>query len=732
MDALLASFIILAGINACATAHPTQAAPATSPAAPSAPAPAAAGPAGPVPPIAAQKPFAVRAPHGAVRSDEYYWLRDDTRQNPEMLAYLASENAYTDAVMAPLSALKDTLYREIVGRIQQDDSSVPYLKRGYWYYTRFEAGKDYPIVARRKRTMGAPEEILLDENQLAAGKPYFHVGGWEVSPDNQWLAFLEDSVGRRQYTLRIKHLTNGEVLPDTVTGLSDDVVWADDNLTIWYVENDPVTLLTKRVKAHRIGGTAPDTVVYEEADDTYYVGVSRTRSEQYLCIGMYATLSSEQRCTETARPGELKLVAPRQRDFEYHADHLKGRWVITTNWDAPNFRIMTVPDGRLGDRARWKELVPHHDDVFIEDVELFDTFLAIDERSEGLRRIRVLDARGTSKFVASDEPAYTMALDVNAEPHTKWLRYTYASLTTPTTTYEVHADSDARKLLKREPVLGGYDPTLYVTERLWAPARDGARVPISVVYRKGFEKNGQGPLLQYGYGSYGHAMDPRFSVSLVSLLDRGLVYAIAHVRGGQELGRKWYDAGRLQNKRNTFTDFIDVTTFLVAQGYAAPNRVAASGASAGGLLMGAISNMAPEKYRVVLAQVPFVDVVTTMLDASIPLTTNEYDEWGNPEEREAYDIMLSYSPYDQLERKAYPAMFVGTGLWDSQVQYYEPAKYVARLRAKKTDDRKLVLRTNMDAGHGGKSGRFRRYAEAAEYYAFMLDQLGMSSATLPP
>ncbi len=669
----------------------------------------------------------MRAPHGAVRNDEYYWLRDDTRQNPEMLAYLTSENAYTDAVMAPLTGVKETLYQEIIGRIQQDDSSVPYLRHGYWYYTRFEQGKDYPIVARRKLSMSAPEEVLLDENQLAEGKPYFQIGDWEVSPDNQWLAYLEDSVGRRQYTLRVKHLTNGEVLADTVTGLSNDVVWANDNRTLWYVENDPVTLLTKRVKAHRVGTTTPDPVIYEEADDTYYVGVSRTRSEKYLCIGVRATLSSEQRCTEAAHPGVPKLIAPRLPDFEYHADHLKGRWVVTTNWDAPNFRVMTVGEGSWGDRTRWKGLVPHSDDVFIEEVELFDTFVAIEERSDGLLRLRMLDGKGKSEFVASDEPAYTMELDVNAEPGSKWLRYTYASLTTPTTTYEIHVDSDERKLLKREPVLGGYDPSLYVTERLWAPARDGTRIPISLVYRKGFAKNGAAPLLQYGYGSYGYSMDPSFSVSLVSLLDRGLVYAIAHVRGGQELGRKWYDAGRLQNKRNTFTDFIDVTGFLVAQGYAGANRVAASGGSAGGLLMAAISNLAAEKYRVVLAQVPFVDVVTTMLDASIPLTTNEYDEWGNPEQKEAYDYMLSYSPYDQIEQKAYPAMFVGTGLWDSQVQYYEPAKYVARLRAKKTDDHVLVLRTNMDAGHGGKSGRFRHYAETAEYYAFMLDQLGVSS-----
>ncbi len=710
-------------VSACTAARTNQAK-VTLDSKAAAPLPAAASTSpGPVPPSAAKRPFQVKAPHGAVRDDEYYWLRDDSRESGEVLAYLNAENAYTDAVMKPLSGLTQTLYQEIVGRIQQDDASVPYIKRGYWYYTRFEQGKDYPIVARRKQRMDAPEEVLLDQNKLAEGKGYFQIGAWEVSPDNQWLAFAQDDVGRRQYTLRVKNIASGETLPDAIVSTSGDVVWGDDNRTLWYVENDPITLLTKRVKTHRLGDAAADALIYEESDDSFYMSIARTRSEKYICIGVYATLTSEQRCTEARRPGTFKLVAARQPDFEYHADHLKGRWVISTNWNAPNFRIMTVAEGNWEDRARWKELVPHREDVFIEQVELFDSFLAINERSDGLRRLRTLDHKGKSKFVASDEPAYTMALDVNAEPGTKWLRYTYTSLTTPNTTYEVHADSDERKLLKREPVLGGYDPEQYQTERLWAPARDGTRIPISLVYRKGFQKNGTAPMLQYGYGSYGLSMDPRFFVSLVSLLDRGLVYAIGHVRGGQELGRKWYDQGRLQNKRNTFTDFIDVTGFLVAQGYAAKDRVAAMGGSAGGLLMGAIANMAPESYRVIVSQVPFVDVVTTMLDTTIPLTTNEYGEWGNPGQKEAYDYMLTYSPYDRLEAKAYPAMYVGTGLWDSQVQYYEPAKYVARLRAKRTDEHALVMRTNMEAGHGGKSDRFRRHAEVAEQYAFMLDQL---------
>ena len=678
------------------------------------------------PPVAAQRPHDVKAPHGAVRNDEYYWLRDDTRENPEMLDYLKAENAYADSVLAPLAGLKDALYNEIVARVKQDDASVPYLEDGYWYYTRFEAGKDYPITARRKGTMDAPEEILLDQNAMAEGKDYFQVGNWEVSPDGTKLAWAEDLNGRRQYTIKVKDIATGEVLDSVVTGTSGDMVWGDDNRTIWYVENDPETLLSTHVKTHVIGTPASeDKLVYTETDNSFYMGIGRTRSKQYICIGVGSTVSSEQRCTKAASPGEFTVVAPRERDVEYEAEHYAGRWVITTNWNAPNFRIMTAAEDALGSREGWKELVPHAGDVFIEGVELFDGYMAIGERSDGLRRIRILKDGGESQFVKSDEPAYTMGLSVNAMPDTPWVRYTYTSLTTPATTYEINVETGERKQLKQDPV-PGFDPTQYVTEGAWVPSRDGTvRIPVSIVYRKGFEKNGEAALLQYAYGSYGSSMDPGFSRLVPSLLDRGMVYAIAHIRGGQEMGRAWYDGGKLFNKINTFTDFIDVTDWLVANGYAAEDRVAAMGGSAGGLLMGAVANMAPEKYDAIISQVPFVDVVTTMLDPSIPLTTNEYDEWGNPEKKEFYDYMLSYSPYDQLAAKDYPAMFVGTGLWDSQVQYFEPAKYVARLRAKKTDDNLLVFRTNMEAGHGGKSGRFRRFAEAAEQYAFMLDQLGV-------
>ncbi len=681
----------------------------------------------------------VKSPHGAQRNDEYYWLRDDKRKNPEMLAYLNAENAYVDGVMAPLKPLENTLYDEIVGRIKQDDSSVPYRERGYWYYTRYATGQDYPIHARRPHvdgmgSMDVTEEILLDVNAMAAGKDYFSVGDWEVSQDNQLLAWADDAVGRRQYVIRFKNLATGEIYPDVITNASANVVWADDNKTLFYVENDPETLLTVRIKKHVLGTPATDdALVYEEHDDSFYMGIGRSRDDKYICISVESTVSSEMRCAKAADPREFVVLAPRERDVEYDADHLGGCWVIRTNAPgadgapASNFKLMTAADGSSS-RADWKEWVAHRDDVFIDGFELFDAFTAIAERSQGLERLRLLGADGSEEYVKADEPAYSMGLATNAEPDTEWLRYDYTSLTTPATTYELNTRTGERKLLKREPVIG-YDPAKYTTQRLWATARDGTRVPVSLVYKNGFENNGTAALLQYAYGSYGHSIDPGFNLPVVSLLDRGMVYAIAHIRGGQEMGRKWYDDGKLFNKKNTFTDFIDVSDFLVKEGYAAKDRVAAYGGSAGGLLMGAIANMAPDRYRVLLSQVPFVDVVTTMLDASIPLTTNEYDEWGNPEKKDCYDYMLSYSPYDNLKAQAYPAMFVGTGLWDSQVQYFEPAKYVARLRDLNTGTLPVLFRTNMDAGHGGKSGRFRRYRELSEMYAFTLEQLGVGGGT---
>ncbi|MGY4517359.1 S9 family peptidase [Lysobacter sp. HA18] len=695
----------------------------------------------PAPPDVAKKPHTVKAPFGAERNDEYYWLRDDKRKNPEMLAYLKAENAYVDAYMHRLKPVEDRLYGEIVGRIKQDDSSVPYRDKGWWYYSRFETGKDYPVHARRRDAQGisaasiqqandagdfANEQVLLDVNALAHGHEYYSVGDYAVSQDGRMLAYADDSVGRRQYVIRFKNLDTGEVYPDEVRNASTDIVWADDNRTVFYIENDPETLLTKRVKKHVLGApVAQDPVVYEEEDDSFYMGIDRTRDDRFICISVSSTVSDEMRFAPADDPREFAVFAPRERDVEYTADHYAGRWVIRTNeGGAKNFKLMTAPT-EARSRKEWKQWIATSDDVFIEEFEMFRDFTVIAERSDGLERLRVLKADGSQDYVKADEPAYSMGLATNAEPETDWLRYTYTSLTTPATTYEVNTRNGERNLLKQQAVIG-YDSSKYTTERLWATARDGTKIPVSIVYRKGFRKDGTAALLQYGYGSYGMSMDPGFNMPVVSLLDRGMVYAIAHIRGGEEMGRRWYDAGKLFNKKNTFTDFIDVTDALVKDGYAAKDRVAAYGGSAGGLLMGAISNLAPDRYRLILSQVPFVDVVTTMLDPTIPLTTNEYDEWGNPEKKDFYDYMVTYSPYDNLTKQSYPAMFVGTGLWDSQVQYWEPAKYVARLRDLNTSHDPVLFRTNMDAGHGGKSGRFRRYREFAEMYAFALDRLGVA------
>ena len=680
----------------------------------------------PTPPDVAKKPHVVKAPHGAERIDEYYWLRDDTRKDPAMLAYLDAENAYADALLAPHKPLQDKLYDEVVARIKQDDSSVPYMERGYWYYTRFETGQDYPIHARRKGSMDTAEEVLLDVNAMAAGKDYFAVGARDISQDNRLLAYADDSNGRRQYTIRFKDLATGKTLPDVIPGSSGSMAWADDNKTLFYVENDLETLLTTRVKKHVLG-TDPkhDPLVYEEGDDTYYMGIGRSRDDKYILIVLDSTVSNEVRYATTADPQAFAVLAPRERDVEYDADHFDGHWVIRTNADgAKNFKLATAADGSTS-RESWKDWIAHDPKVYIEGFELFDGFTAIAERSEGLERVRVLRADGSTDYVKADETAYSMGLDVNAEPGTPWLRYSYSSMTTPATTYEFNTANGERRMLKQQPVLGGFESSNYVTERVWVPARDGAKVPVSLVYRKGFQRDGHAAMLQYGYGSYGASMDPGFNLGIISLLDRGMVYALAHIRGGQEMGRGWYEDGKMFNKLHTFTDFIDVTRWLVDNKYANRNRVAAMGGSAGGLLMGAITNMAPDDYRVIVSQVPFVDVVTTMLDPSIPLTTNEYDEWGNPENKASYDYMLAYSPYDNLKQRDYPAIFVGTGLWDSQVQYWEPAKYVARLRDLDTGSRPVVFRINMEAGHGGKSGRFRRYRELAEQQAFMLDQLGV-------
>ncbi len=682
----------------------------------------------PVPPVATARPHEVRAAGGA-RIDEYYWLRDDERANPEVIGYLEAENAYKEAMLAHVAPLRERLYEEIVARIKQDDASVPYRKRGYWYYRRYETGQQYPVYARRQGSPDGAEQVMLDANELARGHDFYSIGALEVSHDDRYLAWAEDTVGRRQYVLRIKDLATGEVLPDRIGNTDGDMAWTADGRSVLYVEKDPRTLLGWRVRRHVLG-TDPggDALVYEQEDLSFYTGLATTKDDRYILILSDGTLTSEVRYAAAADPLlDFRVMVPREKGHEYDVDHLDGRWIVRSNWQAPNFRLFEAPDGGQGDRARWREVIGHREDAFIHGFEVFRDFIAVNERSEGLRRLRILGLDGETDFqVSSDEPAFTMSLDTNEEADTPVVRFVYSSLTTPATTYDFDVETGERRLLKREPVLGDFDPARYATEYRWATARDGTRVPVSIVYRKDTPRDGTAPLLVYGYGAYGYPIDPSFSLTLLSLLDRGFVYAIAHVRGGQELGRRWYDGGRLLQKRNTFTDFVDATRFLVAEGYGDSRRVFGRGGSAGGLLMGAVANIAPRDYRALLVHVPFVDVVTTMLDDSIPLTANEYDEWGDPSEQRYYDYMLSYSPYDNVSRQDYPALYVTTGLWDSQVQYFEPAKWVARLRARKTDTNPLLLRTDMEAGHGGKSGRFEQYREVAEEFAFLLDQAGLA------
>jgi oligopeptidase B len=689
--------------------------------------PFTAMPAAPSPPVAAVKPHVVESPHGN-RVDNYYWLRDDTRQNPAMLSYLGAENAYTDATMAPLKGLQEKLYAEITGRLKPDDSTVPWRKNGWLYYQRYDTGKEYPIYARRRGSMEAPEQVMLDVNELARGRDYFHIAEARVSPDGRYLAWLEDTVSRRQYTLRIKDLETGRALPDRVENLTESLAWTAGHGSVLCVERDPVTLLGMKVRRHVVNTDASkDEIVYRQPDTTFSTSVANTKDDRYVLIHSDSTLSTELRYADAADPRlKFQVFLPRERNHEYSADHLDGRWIIRSNWQAQNFRLMEAKVGEEGDRLKWRELIGHRDDALINDFDVFRNFLAVEERSGGLRRIRIRPWSGEQQyFIAADEPTYAFQLADNPEIDTDLVRYTYDSLTTPTSTLDYDTRTRTKVLLKREPVLGGFDPSNYASEFRWATARDGKQVPVSLVYRKGFKRDRTAPLLQYGYGSYGYAIDPRFSSALLSLLDRGFVYAIAHIRGGEEMGRNWYEDGKLLRKWNTFTDYVDVTRFLVKEQYADARRVFAVGRSAGGLLMGVVANVAPRDYRGIIAGVPFVDAVTTMLDESIPLTTLEFDEWGNPKLEDYYDYILSYSPYDNVARQAYPALFVNTGLWDSQVQYYEPAKWVARLRAMKTDSNPLLFRVEMDAGHGGKSGRYRRLRETAEEYAFILDQAGI-------
>jgi oligopeptidase B len=678
----------------------------------------------PMPPKAAVIPKTLEK-FGRTRIDDYYWLKD--RNDPKVVAYLDAENAYTDAAMAHTKALRKALYDEIVGRIKQADTTAPVFDNGYYYSTRFEAGKQYPILVRKSGTLEVVEEVLLDENTLAEGHGYFSLGGSQVSPDNRLLAFGMDTGGRLFYTIRIKDLTTGELLDDVIPDVTSNLAWANDNRTLFYTKQDPNTLRASRVYRHRLGTrTADDALAYEEADETFSCRISRTKSDRYLMIGSRQTLSTEYRFLDADGPeGTFTVIQPRQPRLEYSADHLGDHFYIRTNLDAKNFRLMKAPIQAPG-MVHWEEVIAHRADVFLERFELFRDFLVLEERRDGLMRLHVRPwSGGGDHQVDFGEPAYLAHIGPNHELDTVNLRFVYTSMATPESSYDYGMRRRSKALVKREEVLGGFDLSKYVTERLHATASDGTKVPISIVYRNDFAKDGSRPLLLYGYGSYGASTDASFQSERFSLLDRGFAYAIAHIRGGQELGREWYEGGKLLKKRNTFTDFIACAEYLVREKYTKPDRLFAQGGSAGGLLMGAVINMRPNLFKGVIAAVPFVDVVTTMLDPSIPLTTSEYDEWGNPDDRTYFEYMLSYSPYDNVEAKSYPNLLVTTSLQDSQVQYWEPAKWVAKLRATKTDSNRLLLRTYMKGSHGGVSGRYRRYEQTAFHYAFLLDLAGI-------
>ena len=672
------------------------------------------------PPSAAKKPKELTQ-HGHTRIDPYYWLRE--RDNPEVIAYLEAENAYREAVMKSTEPLQEKLFEEMVGRIKQDDASVPYLENGYYYYTRYEEGKEYPIYCRKKGSLEAEEEILADVNELARGHDYYHVGGLSVSPDNRFLAIGIDTVSRRKYTLRIKDLVSGKMLPEEIPVTTGGATWASDSKTLFYTKKDDLTLRSKAIYRHQRGtDAAGDELVYEEEDETFSTYVYKTKSRQYIMIGSSSTLTNEYRYLPADAPaGEFKVIQPRVRGLEYSVSHYGDHFYILTNLDAVNFRLMRTPL-RNTTSEYWEEVIGHRGDVLLEGIEIFRDFLVVEERKEGLSQLRVIRwSDGSEYYIDMGEEVYAAGTSVNPEFDSEWLRYSYSSLTTPRSVYDYQMETREKKLMKRDEIPGGdFDPSHYEAHRIYGTADDGTRIPMSIVYRKGTELNGNLPTLLYGYGSYGITMDPGFNSARLSLLDRGFVFAIAHIRGSQVNGRPWYEDGKLLKKMNTFTDFNDCAEALIEAGYTRPEHLYAMGGSAGGLLMGAVINLQPELYHGVIAAVPFVDVVTTMLDEDIPLTTSEYDEWGNPNDETYYRYMLSYSPYDQVEAKAYPNLLVTTGLHDSQVQYWEPAKWVAKLRELKTDDNLLLLYCNMETGHGGASGRFERLRETAMEYAFLL------------
>ena len=684
--------------------------------------------------------------HGDTRVDDYYWMRLTDEQKSakekdshtqEVVDYIDAENDYTESRLKHTKKFQDKLFDEIVDRIKKDDESVPYLDNGYFYYTRYEKGKEYAIHCRKKESLDGEEEILLDENVLAKGHDYFAVGGMDVSPDNQWMSYGVDLVSRRIYTIYFKNLVTGDVLKETIPNSTGSVAWANDNKTVFYTSKNEVTLLPEKIWRHKVGtDSAKDELVYEEKDQSFYNGVYRSKSGEFIIIWNSSTLVNDYHILSANDPdGEFNNFSPRGTEHEYSIDHYQDKFYIITNWEAKNNRLMETSENAT-DMGNWKEVIAHRNDVHLLGMEIFKDHLVLNERKDGLRGLRVINQKnGQDEYINFGEQTYTARISVNEEFNTNILRYGYTSMVTPSSTYDYNMDTGERTLMKQQEVVGGYDQSLYRSERHYALARDGQPVPISLVYKKDLKNdptfNNQGApdnpqnLLLYAYGSYGSTRDPYFSSTRLSLLDRGFIYAIAHVRGSQIYGRQSYDDGKMLNKKNTFTDFIDAGKYLVKEGLTDPNHLFAEGGSAGGLLIGAIVNMAPELWKGTIAAVPFVDVVTTMLDASIPLTSNEWDEWGNPEEKKYYDYMLSYSPYDQVIDQVHPNMLVTSGFFDSQVQYWEPLKWMAKLRDNWQGENVLYLHMNMDAGHGGKSGRFRRYREVALEYAFLFDLVGI-------
>ncbi len=676
------------------------------------------------PPVAEIKPH-TRSIHGDNVVDNYYWMIDFFKKGPDstkVVSYLEAENNYLDTMMAGTKALQEQLFTEMKNRIKEKDESVPVFKNGYFYYTRTEDGKQYFKYCRKKGSLDAKEEVLLDVDAMAEGFPYYALTGFNVSEDNKLLAFGMDTVSRRQYVIRIKNLETGNLLPDEIHSTNGRSVWANDNKTLFYTANNPETLLSEKIKRHLLGTAEnQDETVYTETDNTNYIGVGKSKSGRFITIYSGGTLSSETKFIDASTPNApFKVFQPRMKEVLYHVVPLNNKFLILTNWNARNFRLMECPLDKTGSE-NWKDVIPHRPDVLLSGVEEFKDFIVISERKNGLVQMRIRKlANNEEYFLDFGEPAYTASVGANPEYDSHTLRYNYSSLVTPVSVYDYDLVSKEKKLMKQQEVIGGYNPDDYVSERIYAKATDGTKVPISLVYKKGFKKDGSQPLLLYAYGSYGNSMDASFNSSRLSLLNRGFAYAIAHIRGGQEMGRQWYEEGKMMKKKNTFTDFIDCGKFLVKENYTSKEHLYAQGGSAGGLLIGAVINMAPGLFHGVIAQVPFVDVVNTMLDESIPLTTNEFDEWGNPKNKEAYAYMKSYSPYENVEKKAYPNILVTTGLHDSQVQYFEPAKWVAKLRTMKTDNNVLLLHTNMKFGHGGASGRFDYLKDVALNYAFLM------------